>query len=82
LKQVKKELKELGVIEDQLKAELCDLIGANEYATVNGTIVATWKGKTWQSLDIKTLKAMEPAIADKYSKQVTNRTLLLKGEKA
>jgi hypothetical protein len=45
-------------------------------------MVATWKGKTWQSLDIKSLKALEPAIADKYSKQVTNRTLLLKGEKA
>jgi predicted phage-related endonuclease len=82
LKQVKKQVKELSVIEDQLKAELCDLIGQNEYATVNGTMVATWKGKTWQSLDIKSLKALEPAIADKYSKQVTNRTLLLKGERA
>ena len=82
LKQVKKQVKELSVVEDQLKAELCDLIGQNEYATVNGTMVATWKGKTWQSLDIKSLKALEPAIADKYSKQVTNRTLLLKGERA
>ena len=48
---------------------------------MNGTIIATWKGRTWQSLDIKTLKAMEPDIANKYSKPVTTRTLLLKGEK-
>ena len=81
LKHVKKELKAYGELEDQLKAELCDMIGANEYATVNGTVIATWKGKSWASLDVKTLKAMEPAIAEKYSKQVTNRTLLLKGER-
>jgi hypothetical protein len=68
-------------MEDRLKAELCDLIGPNEIATVDGTVVATWKGKSWASLDIKTLKQMEPAIAEKYSKQVTNRTLLLKGER-
>jgi predicted phage-related endonuclease len=81
LKHVKKELKAYQEMEDRLKAELCDMIGANEYATVNGTIIATWKGRTWASLDIKALKALEPAIAEKYSKKVTNRTLLLKGER-
>jgi hypothetical protein len=81
LKHVKRELKGLTELEDKLKAELCELMGANEYATVNGTIIATWKGRTWQSLDIKTLKAMEPDLANKYSKPVTTRTLLLKGEK-
>lgn len=81
LKHVKRELKGLTELEDKLKAELCELMGQNEYATVNGTIIATWKGRTWQSLDIKTLKAMEPDLANKYSKPVTTRTLLLKGEK-
>lgn len=81
LKHVKRELKGLSELEDRLKAELCELIGANECATVNGTVVATWKGRTWQSLDIKALKAMEPDIAAKYSKPTTTRTLLLKGEK-
>ncbi len=81
LKHVKRELKGLSELEDKLKAELCELMGANEYATVNGTIIATWKGRTWQSLDIKALKAMEPDLASKYSKPVTTRTLLLKGEK-
>ena len=81
LKHVKSELKSYGEIEDRLKAELCDLIGPNEVATVDGTIIATWKGKSWASLDIKSLKMNEPALAEKYSKQVTNRTLLLKGER-
>jgi predicted phage-related endonuclease len=81
LKHVKSELKSYGEIEDRLKAELCDLIGPNEVATVDGTIIATWKGKSWASLDIKSLKMNEPAMAEKYSKQVTNRTLLLKGER-
>jgi hypothetical protein len=68
-------------MEDQLKAKLCELIGPYEVATVNGETIATWKGRTWQSLDIKALKAQEPDLAAKYSKPVTNRTLLLKGEK-
>jgi len=82
LKHVKSELKSYGEIEDRLKAELCDLIGPNEVATVDGTIIATWKGKSWASLDIKSLKMNEPALTEKYSKQVTNRTLLLKGERS
>ena len=81
LKHVKSELKSYGEIEDRLKAELCDLIGPNEVATVGGTIIATWKGRSWASLDIKSLKMYEPALTEKYSKQVTNRTLLLKGER-
>ena len=82
LKHVKMELKAYTEMEDRLKAELCEMIGSNEYATVNGTVIATWKGRTWSSLDIKAIKAMEPAITEKYSKKVTNRTLLLKGERA
>lgn len=81
LKHVKSEAKSLAELEDKLKAELCDLIGPNEVATVDGTIIATWKGRTWESLDIKRLKALEPEIAAKYSKPTTTRTLLLKGER-
>jgi hypothetical protein len=66
-KHVKKELKAYTEMEDRLKAELCDMIGANEYATVNGTVIATWKGRTWASLDVKAIKAMEPAITEKVS---------------
>lgn len=81
LKHVKSELKSYGELEDQLKAELCELIGDADTATVNGTVVATWKGQTRDSLDIKAFKAAMPEIARQFSKQVNTRTLLLKGAK-
>lgn len=81
LKHVKSELKSYGELEDQLKAELCELIGDADTATISGTVVATWKGQTRDSLDIKGFKAAMPDIAKQFSKQVTTRTLLLKGNK-
>lgn len=82
LKHIKRMVKDYTELEDQKKAQLCEKIGPYEVATINGEVVATWKGRTWQSLDIKALKANEPELAAKYSKPVTNRTLLLKGERA
>ena len=81
LKHVKSEAKAYAELEDQLKAELCDLIGEADTATVNGTLVATWKSQTRDSLDIKAFKAAMPEIAKQFSKQTTTRTLLLKGTK-
>jgi hypothetical protein len=81
LKHVKSELKSYQEMEDKLKAELCELIGQADTATVNGMVVATWKGQTRESLDIKAFKAAMPEVARQFSKQVTTRTLLLKGAK-
>lgn len=81
LKHVKSELKSYQEMEDKLKAELCELIGEADTATVNGMVVATWKGQSRESLDIKAFKAACPDIARQFSKQVTTRTLLLKGAK-
>lgn len=80
LKHVKSEAKAYAELEDQLKAELCDLIGEADSATVNGTLVATWRPQTRDSLDIKAFKAAMPEIAKQFSKQTTTRTLLLKGK--
>ena len=79
LKHVKAELKSYQELEDQLKAELCELLGDADTGTVNGTVVATWKGQTRESLDIKAFKAACPDIAKEFSRQTTTRTLLLKG---
>jgi predicted phage-related endonuclease len=81
LKHVKAELKSYQELEDQLKAELCELLGDADTGTVNGTVVATWKGQTRDSLDIKAFKAACPDIAKEFSRQTTTRTLLLKGAK-
>jgi predicted phage-related endonuclease len=81
LRHVKSELKSYEQLEDQLKAQICELIGDADTATINGATVATWKGQTRDSLDIKAFKAACPDIAKQFSKQVTTRTFLLKGSK-
>jgi len=79
LKHVKSELKSYEELENTLKAQLCELLGDADTGIVNGTVVATWKGQTRDSLDIKAFKAAMPEVAKQFSKQTTTRTLLLKG---
>ena len=81
LKHVKSELNSYKELEDKLKAQLCELIGPNDGATIGGNTIATWKGQARTSFDAKALKADHPELAEKYSKQITVRTLLLKGAK-
>lgn len=80
LKHVKSELASYKAMEDRLKAELCDLIGPNESATINGTVVATWKGYKRDWFDAKKFQAENPDTYNKYVKTTTSRTLRLKGE--
>lgn len=80
LKHVKSELSSYKAMEDKLKAELCELIGANESATINGAVVATWKGYKRDWFDSKKFQAENPDIYEQYVKTTTSRTLRLKGE--
>lgn len=80
LKHVKSELASYKQLEDRLKAELCDLIGPNETATINGTVVATWKGYKRDWFDSKRFQAENPDLYEQYTKTTTSRTLRLKGE--
>ena len=81
LRHVRTELASYKQLEDELKAEICDLIGNADTATINGVTVATWKGQRRESLDIKAFKAAHPDIARQFSKTTTTRTFLIKGEK-
>jgi predicted phage-related endonuclease len=80
LKHVKSELSSYKAMEDRLKAELCDLIGENESATINGTTVATWKGYKRDWFDAKKFQAENPDLYAQYVKSTSSRTLRLKGE--
>lgn len=80
LKHVKSELKSYSDLENQLKAELCELIGPYESASINGETVATWRGYTRDSFDVKRFIAENPQVADKYMKRSNSRVLRLKGE--
>lgn len=80
LKHVKSELASYKALEDKLKAELCDLIGPNETATVGGVTIATWKGYKRDWFDSKRFAAEHPDMYEKYTKTMGSRTLRLKGE--
>lgn len=68
-------------LESEAKARICELMGEADTATINGATVATWRGQTRESLDIKAFKAACPDIAKQFSKQVSTRTFLIKGSK-
>ena len=80
LKHVKSELSSYKAMEDRLKAELCDLIGENESATINGATVATWKGYKRDWFDAKKFQSENPDLYSQYVKSTSSRTLRLKGE--
>jgi len=80
LKHVKSELSSYKALEDRLKAELCDLIGPAETATINGNIVATWKGQKREWFDAKRFQIENPDLSKQYTKTTSSRTLRLKGE--
>jgi predicted phage-related endonuclease len=79
LKHVRTERKSYEDIDDRLKAELCEMIGEAATALVGGEVVATWKTSTRKSLDQKALREAHPDLVDQYTKEVTIRTLRLKG---
>ena len=80
LKHVKSEVASYKAIEDRLKAELCELIGPAEMATIGGTVVATWKGQKREWFDSKKFQAENPDLYTSYLKTTSSRTLRLKGE--
>ena len=81
LRHVRSELASYKQLEDELKAEVCELIGDADTAILNGTTVATWKGQKRESFDSKSFRAAYPDLAREFTKEVQTRTFLLKGEK-
>ena len=81
LRHVRSELASYKQMEDELKAEVCELLGEADTAILNGVTVATWKGQKRESFDSKALRLAHPDLAKQYLKEVHTRTFLLKGEK-
>ncbi len=48
--------------------------------TLNGAVVATWKGQQRTTFDSKAFKADNPKLAEKYQKKIIVRTFNLKGK--
>lgn len=81
LRHVKSELVSYKQLEDRLKAELCQLIGPSQVATIGGQTIATWKSYSRDYFDAKRFEAEQPDLAKQYTKRIQSRTLRLKGEK-
>jgi len=81
LRHVRNELASYKQLEDELKAEVCELLGDADTAILNGATVATWKGQKRESFDSKSFRAAYPDLAREFTKEVQTRTFLLKGEK-
>ena len=81
LRHVRSELASYKQIEDELKAEVCELLGEADTAILNGVTVVTWKGQKRESFDSKGFRAAYPDLARDFTKEVQTRTFLLKGEK-
>jgi predicted phage-related endonuclease len=81
LRHVRNELASYKQLEDELKAEVCELLGEADTAILNGVTVATWKGQKRESFDSKALRLAHPDLAKQFVKEVQTRTFLLKGEK-
>lgn len=81
LRHVRSELASYKEMEDQLKAEICELIGDADSAVIDGTTVATWKPQTRSSFDAKAFKEAYPELAAQFTKTTNTRMFLLKGEK-
>ena len=81
LRHVRNELASYKQLEDELKAEVCELLGEADTAILNGVTVVTWKGQKRESFDSKALRLAHPYLAKQYIKEVQTRTFLLKGEK-
>lgn len=80
LRHVKRELSSYKDLEDRLKAQLCELIGPYEMATIDGATVATWKPQKRSFFDAKRFQIENPDVAKQYMRDTTMRVLRLKGE--
>lgn len=81
LRHVRSELASYKELEDQLKAEICELIGDADTAVIDGTTVATWKQQARSSFDTKAFREAHPELAAQFTKTNNVRTFLLKGER-
>lgn len=80
LRHVRSELASYKALEDEIKAEICELMGEADTAVLNGNTVATWKMQTRETFDSKAFKAAYPELATQFIKSTTTRAFLLKGE--
>jgi len=81
LASVREQQKELDKTEDDLKAQICLLLGEAEYGNINGEPVISWKTASRTSFDAKKFEAEHPALYNKFKTTSQYRTVrIMKGK--
>ncbi len=78
---VREQQKEIAKQEDDLKAQICLLLGEAEFGTLNGEVAISWKTAQRSSFDGKKFESEHPALYNKYKTTTSYRTVrILKGK--
>jgi len=75
LAQAREQKKQAEAVEELIKGELAMLLQDAEYGAIDGTQVVSWKNSKRTSFDTKKFEAEHPALAEKFRKTSTFRTM-------
>lgn len=83
LAQAREQKKQAEIVEELIKGELAMLLQDAEYGAIDGTQVVSWKNSSRTSFDTKRFEQEHPALAEKFRKTSTFRTMriIAKGAK-
>ena len=83
LAQAREQKKQAEAVEELIKGELAMLLQDAEYGAIDGTQVVSWKNSSRTSFDTKRFEQEHPALAEKFRKTSTFRTMriIAKGAK-
>ena len=83
LAQAREQKKQAEAVEELIKGELAMLLQDAEYGAIDGTQVVSWKNSSRTSFDTKKFEQEHPALAEKFKKTSTFRTMriIAKGAK-
>jgi hypothetical protein len=82
LAQAREQKRQAEEVEDLIKGELAMLLQDAEYGAIDGTQVVSWKNSKRTSFDTKKFEAEHPALAEKFKKTTTFRTMRIIAKEA
>jgi hypothetical protein len=82
LAQAREQKRQAEEVEDLIKGELAMLLQDAEYGAVDGTQVVSWKNSKRTSFDAKRFEQEHPALAEKFKKTTTFRTMRIIAKEA
>ena len=82
LAQAREQKRQAEQVEELIKGELAMLLQDCEYGAIDGTQVVSWKNSKRTSFDTKKFEAEHPALAEKFKKTTTFRTMRIIAKEA